>query len=76
MDGGRTRLRAHIRYEPEDFLEGVGDALGFMSRRVRADLERFKNFIERRGSETGAWRGEIHGGRVESTPGDERAPNL
>ena len=44
--------------------------------RVTADLERFKKFIERRGSETGAWRGEIHGGRVESTPGDQGAPNL
>ncbi len=76
MDGGRTRVTARICYEPEDFFEGVGDALGFMSRRVQADLERFKKFIERRGSETGAWRGEIHGGRVESTPGDQGAPNL
>ncbi|HEV8585945.1 MAG TPA: cyclase, partial [Methylomirabilota bacterium] len=28
--------------------------------RIKGDLERFKEFIERRGRETGAWRGEIH----------------
>jgi hypothetical protein len=28
-------------------------------------LERFKTFIESRGQETGAWRGEIHGSQVE-----------
>ena len=37
----------------------MGDALGFMSRRVEGDLERFKEFIERRGRETGSWRGQI-----------------
>jgi hypothetical protein len=30
-----------------------------VSRRVKGDLERFKEFIEKRGSETGAWRGEV-----------------
>ena len=33
---------------------------------VAGDLERFKKFIEERGQATGAWRGEIHGGQVES----------
>jgi hypothetical protein len=33
--------------------------------RVTGDLERFKKFIESRGVETGAWRGEIHGSQVE-----------
>jgi hypothetical protein len=36
-----------------------------VSRRVEGDLERFKEFVESRGAETGAWRGEIHAGRVE-----------
>jgi len=40
-------------------VENIGDAMGFLSRRVEGDLERFKEFIETRGSETGAWRGEI-----------------
>jgi hypothetical protein len=33
--------------------------LGVVSRRVAGDLKRFKEFIEARGQETGAWRGEI-----------------
>jgi hypothetical protein len=28
-------------------------------RHVAGDLERFKTFIESRGTETGAWRGEV-----------------
>ena len=45
--------------EPEGAVENIGDALGVVSRRVEGDLERFKEFIESRGQETGAWRGEI-----------------
>jgi hypothetical protein len=37
----------------------VGDALGLVKRRTKQDLERFKEFIEDRGRETGAWRGEV-----------------
>jgi hypothetical protein len=45
--------------EPEGPLETVGTALGVTERQVKSDLERFKEFIEKRGQETGAWRGEI-----------------
>jgi hypothetical protein len=38
--------------------------LGVVKRRVAGDMERFKEFIEERGRETGAWRGEIHGDDV------------
>jgi uncharacterized membrane protein len=55
----RTRVMLQMEYEPHDALESVGDALGFLSRRVAGDLERFKEFIESRGRETGAWRGEV-----------------
>jgi hypothetical protein len=34
--------------------------VGVFSRRVEDELERFKQFIEARGSETGAWRGSVH----------------
>jgi hypothetical protein len=40
-------------------LEKVGSALGSDDRRVKGDLQRFKEFIESRGAETGAWRGEV-----------------
>jgi hypothetical protein len=43
----------------ERLAEKTGSTLGIDSRRVRRDLERFKEFIESRGEETGAWRGEI-----------------
>jgi hypothetical protein len=46
-------------------VENVGDAVGFVGMRVKGDLQRFKDFVESRGRETGAWRGEIKEGRVE-----------
>jgi uncharacterized membrane protein len=66
MGADKTRVTAVIGYDPEGIVETVGDKLGFVSRRVEGDLERFKTFIEERGAATGAWRGEIHGGAVES----------
>ena len=60
----QTRVMLNLEYDPQGFVESVGDALGFVSRRVEGDLERFKQFIESRGSETGAWRGEIHDRQV------------
>ncbi len=59
IDEQKTRVMLQIDYEPEGVVENVGSALGFVSRRVEGDLERFKKFIEARGSETGAWRGEV-----------------
>jgi uncharacterized membrane protein len=56
---GQTRVMLQLGYEPEGFTENVGDMIGVMSTRVRTDLKRFKNFIESRGQETGAWRGEV-----------------
>ena len=47
------------------------DKLGFVARRVEGDLQRFKEFIESRPRETGAWRGEIHGAKVEERPANE-----
>lgn len=57
----RCRVQLKLNYEPEGAAESVGGALGVLSARVSGDLKRFKEFIESRGVETGAWRGEIHG---------------
>jgi uncharacterized membrane protein len=62
--GSGTRVTLTLSYDPEGFIENVGDALGAVSMRVQGDLNRFKEFIENRGNETGAWRGEIRGGSV------------
>jgi uncharacterized membrane protein len=59
IDEETTRLMLQLDFEPEGFVEAAGDALGFVRRRAAGDLERFKEFIEARGSETGAWRGDI-----------------
>jgi hypothetical protein len=48
-----------MEYEPEGVVEKAGDMLGVVSRQVQGDLERFKELIEKRGAETGAWRGKI-----------------
>jgi uncharacterized membrane protein len=58
----RTRIDVHFKWETEGFVESLGSALGSDDRRVKGDLERFKELIERQGVETGAWRGEVHAG--------------
>ena len=48
-----------LDYQPMGAVEKVGDALGLVSIRVEGDLQRFKRFVEKRGVESGAWRGEV-----------------
>jgi uncharacterized membrane protein len=55
----KTRVMLQMEYDPQGVVENLGDMLGVVSRRVANDLERFKAFIEERGHETGAWRGEV-----------------
>ena len=55
----RTKVTLRMDFEPEGFQERAGDMLGIVGSRVKSDLERFKEFIESRGVETGAWRGEV-----------------
>ena len=59
VDANRTRVKLRLHYSPEGLVENVGDSVGLVSRRVEGDLERFKEFIEARGVETGGWRGQI-----------------
>jgi uncharacterized membrane protein len=55
----RTEVRLVMAYEPEGVVENAGDALGVFTSRVEHTVEEFKRFIESRGAETGAWRGEV-----------------
>jgi uncharacterized membrane protein len=59
LDDSTTRLTLQMDYEPEGMMETLGSAIGSDSRRVKKDLERFKELIESRGAESGAWRGEV-----------------
>jgi uncharacterized membrane protein len=57
--GDGTRVTLRLEYEPEGIAEKSGDLLNIVERRAQGDLERFKDFIESRGTETGAWRGDV-----------------
>lgn len=59
IDDTHTRVNLQLEYDPDGVLAKVGDALGLVERRAKGDMERFKSFIEARGRETGAWRGEV-----------------
>ena len=59
LDDQKSRVTLQLDVEPEGPVESAGDALGFVQRRAKGDMERFKAFIEQRGAATGAWRGEV-----------------
>ncbi|GGM07508.1 cyclase [Streptomyces fumigatiscleroticus] len=59
LDADHTKVMLQMEFQPENVTEKVGDALGFVKRQAKGDLERFKEFIEKRGQETGGWRGTV-----------------
>ncbi|MCP2331541.1 SRPBCC family protein [Actinoalloteichus caeruleus] len=59
IDDQTTRVTLQMDYQPSGLAEKAGSALGMVGSRVRGDLNRFKDFIEQRGSETGGWRGDV-----------------
>ena len=61
---GRSRIDLAMEYQPETPMEKAGDKAGVVSRKIDKTVDDFKRFIERRGRETGGWRGEVHGGRT------------
>ena len=63
LNKDRSRVHLTMEYEPRGFIENVGDAVGILDRKVEKAVADFKRLIEQRGQETGAWRGEVHGGQ-------------
>src|SRR5580765_7104110 len=59
IDAARTRIDLHLAWESDGMVEALGAMLRQDDRAVKGDLDRFKEFIEKRGHETGAWRGEV-----------------
>jgi uncharacterized membrane protein len=59
LEEAKTRVTLQMDTHPQGLLEKVGDAVGLTNSNAKADLERFKAFIEKTGHETGAWRGEV-----------------
>jgi uncharacterized membrane protein len=73
MGTNQTEITLRLDADPEGPIEGAGDALGFLQRRVHGDLERFKEQIERQGGNGKGWRGEIHGDEVQPDPVETRS---
>ncbi|MDX3529378.1 SRPBCC family protein [Streptomyces sp. ID05-39B] len=62
LDDTHTRVELVMDVEPSGVADKAADALGTIDRRVKGDMKRFKQYIEERGSESGAWRGRIRPG--------------
>jgi uncharacterized membrane protein len=72
LNRGRTRVMLTMEYEPQGLIEKTGDAFGIVSHKVENAVDKFRKLVERRGAETGAWRGEVHGGQ--KTPSEAETP--
>lgn len=59
LDDNKSRVMVQIDWTPTDLIEKIGSAVNIDDHRVKGDLERFKQFIESQGHETGAWRGDV-----------------
>jgi uncharacterized membrane protein len=59
LDATHTRVRLAMDVEPSGMAEKTADLVGIIDRRAKGDLRRFKEYIEDRGRESGAWRGRI-----------------
>ena len=59
-----TRIEVTMDVDPGSLLEKAARGMRHIKRAVRADLARFKAFIEVQEQETGAWRGVIEDGEV------------
>ncbi|HEY2803452.1 MAG TPA: SRPBCC family protein [Actinomycetota bacterium] len=66
LEGDTTRVMLQLEFDPEGLIEKTGDALGLVKGRTKGDLDRFKEYVEKRGTETGAWRGEVEQGATKS----------
>jgi uncharacterized membrane protein len=59
LSDAETRVTVQIDWEPTGLLEKAGAVLGADDHSVKKDLENFKEYIESRGAESGAWRGDV-----------------
>ena len=59
LGDSQTRVMLQMEFDPEGAIEKAGDVAGVVKSRLKGDLERFKEYIESHGHETGAWRGEV-----------------
>jgi len=55
----RTRVMLQMDYRPDTAVEKVGDVAGGVKLTTKVNLKKFKQLVESRGHETGAWRGTV-----------------
>jgi uncharacterized membrane protein len=63
-----TRVEVNVDIDPSGPMEKIARGARFAKRAVRADLKRFKAYVEMEEEETGSWRGEIEDGEVVTSP--------
>ena len=68
----RTLITLSMSYRSRGLREAVGSAAGVDERRVRGDLERFKQLVEASGHDSGGWRGDISGGTASTAAPETR----
>jgi uncharacterized membrane protein len=59
-----TRIELNVDVDPGSLIEKAARGMRHIKRAMRADLHRFKAFIEMQELETGAWRGVIEEGEL------------
>jgi uncharacterized membrane protein len=59
-----TRIEVSVDVDPGSLIEKAARGMRHVKRAMRADLHRFKAFIEMQELETGAWRGVIEDGEL------------
>ena len=71
-----TRIELGLDVEPGGMLEKAARGMRHIKRAARADLHRFKAYIEMQEDESGAWRGVIEDGRVVQHEGSGRGQRV
>jgi hypothetical protein len=67
-----TRIEVTLDVEPGSLIEKAARGMRHVKRAVRADLARFKAYIEMKEEESGAWRGSIEDGEKKRRPSRRR----
>jgi uncharacterized membrane protein len=67
LGDSKTLIRLSMSYQATGPIEQLGSAAGLDVKRVKGDLNRFKDLIESRGTESGEWRGEVEAGQTKTT---------
>lgn len=59
LSDSETRVTVQIDWEPDGLVEKVGALAGVDKRAVKNALDRYKTYIESKGTPDGAWRGDV-----------------